>query len=373
MDATLEPDIDLGRLNTTSNLNVTDIYHTYVRIRETIEVYVMPIICIFGLIGNTLAAITFLRKPMRNKSCSLYLAVRSLSDNGFLATLLIIWISGTFRLQLGSILGICQMLVFLTYVCGCISVWLVVFVTAENYIRICHPFVVPRLCTTKTAKIVLCGLTIFTLGLYNFPLWISNPDCSPSSAHYHVTQAFIYTDTLITLIVPVILMVVAMIPIFCSLYRSHSLKRGMTKSLSNSRTQNPITKVTRMLLAVSIIFFLMNLPSHVIRLQILINSFLQGYIDTPAVEAIIQSIALQIYYLSLGINILIYLVFGSQFREVFKQTFFPGCAISSTASNGYANQSVNTQTYMLVPRNVVSAEVKLGSANSTVTVVHADN
>ena len=362
----------LERLNITSPGNGTDIYQTYARIRETIEVYVMPIICIFGLIGNTLAAITFLRKPMRTKSCSLYLAVRSLSDNGFLVTLLIIWTSGTFRLQIGSILGICQILVFLTYVCGCISAWLVVFVTAENYIRICHPFVVPRLCTTKTAKILLCCLSLFTLGLYNFPLWISKPDCSPNSAHYHVTQAFIYTDTLVTLIVPVILMAILMIPIFCSLFRSHSLKRGMTKNSSNSRSQNPITKVTRMLFAVSTIFFLMNLPSHVIRLQILINSFLQGYIDAPAVEAVIQTIALQIYYLSLGINILIYLAFGSQFRKVFKQTFFPGCAISSTASNGNAYQSVNTQTYMLVPRNVVSAEVELGSANNTLTVVHAD-
>ena len=362
------------RLNMTSTGNGTDIYQTYARIRETIETYVMPISCIFGLIGNTLAAITFLRKPMRNKSCSLYLAVRSLSDNGFLATLLIIWTSGTFRLQLGSILGICQMLVFLTYVCGCISVWLVVFVTAENYIRICHPFVVPRLCTTKTAKILLCGLTVFTLALYNFPLWISKADCTPNSAHYHVTQAFIYTDTLITLIVPVILMAVLMIPIFCSLFRSLSWRRGMTNSSSNSRSQNPITKVTRMLLAVSTIFFLMNLPSHVIRLQILINSFLQGYIDTPAVEAIIQTVALQIYYLSLGINILIYLVFGSQFREVFKKTFMPECAISSMSSKGNINQSVvNTQTYVLLPRNVVSAEVKLGSANSTVTVVHAEN
>ena len=195
-----------------------------------------------------------------------------------------------------------------------------------------------------------------------FPLWISKPDCSPSPAHYHVTQAFIYTDTLITLIVPVILMVVAMIPIICRLFRSHSWRRGMTNSSSNPRSQNPITKVTRMLLAVSTTFFLMHLPSHVIRLQILINYFLQGYIDTPAVEAIIQTIALQIYYLSLGINILIYLVFGSQFREVFKQTFFPGCAISSTASNAYIYPS---EQYMLVPRNVVSAEVKLGSANST--------
>ena len=348
MGGTSHPSPSYDLQNTTTPWNNTHELHSDDGVRETIETYGLPAVCILGLIGNTLAAITFLRKPLRNKSCSLYLAVRSISDNGFLATLLVIWSSGTFRLQLGSILGICQLLVFLTYVCGCISVWLVVFVTAENYIRICHPFIVSRVCTTKTAKIVLAVLSVFTLGFYNFPLWISKPDCSPNSAHYKVTQAFIYTDTLITLIVPVILMAVLMAAIISTLIRSHKWRRSRPNN-SSLPTQHPVAKVTKMLLAVSSIFFLMNFPSHVIRLQILINSFLQGYGDTTPLEALIQTITLQIYYLSLGINLVVYLVFGSQFREVFKQTFFPGYKASL---NGSTQKSVNTQTYELLTRKM---------------------
>ena len=330
-----------------------------VEIRTAIQTYVLPSICIFGLICNTLALITFVQKPLRNKSCSLYLAVRSLSDNGFLATLLMIWMSGTFQLKLGSILGICQVIVFFTYVCGCISVWLVVFVTAENYIRICHPFNVPRLCTTKYAKILIGILSIVTLGFYNFPLWISEPDCSPSPVYYEVTQAFIYTDTLLTFIIPVLLVAVLMTSIFCSLLRSYSW-RGKYSIPSAQRVRNPMAKITRMLLAVSVIFFLMNIPSHVIRLQILINSFLQGYTLATPFEGVVQTITYQIYYLSLGINLVVYLVFGSQFREVFKQTFLPRNTTSPTAN---LLKSVNTQS----PKRV-STTIMMDAVNSTCTV-----
>ena len=303
--------------------NITDdsLIHTVVQVRAAIEAYLLPIICAIGLISNTLALVTFLQKPLRNKSCCVYLAGRSVSDNGFLGTLLLIWISGKLQLGLGSILGICQMILFLTYVCGCISVWLVVFVTVENYIRICHPFFVQRLCTTKCAKIIMFVLTLLTLAIYNFPLWISQPDCSPNSARIEITQAFIYADTLITLVIPVILMAGLLVAILCSLFASYHLRRKYSTP-SAQRGSNLLAKVTKMLLAVSVIFLLMNLPSHIIRLQILINSFLPGYQDATYHEGLIQTITYQIYYLSLSINLLVYLAFGEQFREVFKQTFF---------------------------------------------------
>ena len=291
-------------------------------VRTAIEAYLLPTICTIGLISNTLALVTFLQKPLRNKSCCLYLAGRSISDNGFLGTLFLIWISGKLQLGLGSILGICQVILFLTYVCGCISVWLVVCVTAENYIRICHPLLVQRLCTTKCAKVIMFVLTLVTLAIYNFPLWISQPDCSPNGAYIEITQAFIYTDTLITLVIPVILMAGLLASILCSLFGSLGLRRKYTTPTAQQRGPNLLAKVTKMLLAVSVIFLIMNLPSHVIRLQILINSFLPGYQDATYFEGLAQTITYQIYYLSLGINLLVYLAFGEQFREVFKQSFF---------------------------------------------------
>ncbi|KAH9488329.1 hypothetical protein Btru_063805 [Bulinus truncatus] len=63
------------------------------------------------------------------------------------------------------------MIVFVTYVCGFLSVWLVVLVTLENYIRICHPHRVLTLCTAGKARVILLVLCVLAVFCYNFPLW----------------------------------------------------------------------------------------------------------------------------------------------------------------------------------------------------------
>ena len=84
-----------------------------------VEVYCMPLIFSFGLMGNTLSAVTFFRAPFRKTSCSVYLGVLSVSDNGFLLALLLIWISSVFDLRLSQVTGVCQTVVFLTYIWLC--------------------------------------------------------------------------------------------------------------------------------------------------------------------------------------------------------------------------------------------------------------
>ena len=50
-------------------------------------------------------------------------------------------------------IGMFQLVVFSSYVFGFLSVWLVVFITLENYIRICHPFSVARFCTVQKVRL----------------------------------------------------------------------------------------------------------------------------------------------------------------------------------------------------------------------------
>ena len=287
----------------------------FYRVTELIERYCLPFICLFGLVGNSLATITFLQKSLRQTSCSLYLAARSISDNGFLLTLLIMWISGAMEYQLNKIQGICNFLMFLPYVCGCVSVWLVVFVTTETYIRICHPFVVKQWCTTRNAKIAICILFVLVLCLNHFPLWISDVNCSPRPKYAEVMQAFVYIDTVLTLALPSILMTCLIVTIVIRLFQHHEASQNARKSKSHT------TQVTKMLLAASVTFITLNLPSHVIRLRLMIGTFMKGSTSAPDFEAAIQILAQLLYYISLSINLIIYLTFGSNFRKIFKEKF----------------------------------------------------
>lgn len=285
-----------------------------------IENYSIPVLCLLGLCGNSLASLVFLQKSLRNSSSSIFLATKGFSDNGFLSTLLIIWLSRTFQLRIGAISGACQVIIFLSNVCGCISVWLVVFVTLENYIRICRPFIVNRVCKTTTAKLAVIVLCVIAFGIYSYCFWVMQSDtCSPHEEFIHLISAFIYTDTLLTLVVPLVFIIVLMTAILCDLVKSYN-RRSNLHAPTVKRVKNPMAKVTKMLLAVTVTFFCLNLPSHVNRMRIMITSFIaDSEQSTESRAAEIQQITLLISYLSLTINIFVYLLFGSKFRNVFIQ------------------------------------------------------
>ncbi|KAH3814467.1 hypothetical protein DPMN_142968 [Dreissena polymorpha] len=321
-------------------------------VTRCIELYIIPILCIIGVIGNTLSTIIFMNKTLRNSSCSIFLAVRGMSDNGFLTTLLIPWISRTLRLELGSTNGVCQLIVFLTYVCGFISVWMVVFVTAENYIRICRPFIVSRMCTPAKAKLVVAALGLTAVALYNFPFWAMTPSsCESYPILYNVVQGLVYTDTVLTLVFPFVCIALLMTAIVCDLVRSYK-RRNHHRAPNARNNRNPMAKVTKMLFAVTISFFVLNLPSHVSRLRsTLINMKTGGGLSS--LDQAVGQITLLIYYSSLAFNIVLYITFGSRFRCVFIEVFCSRCKyhISCMASNNYEKHNIEQSTSVLLLRN----------------------
>ncbi|XP_045206809.1 galanin receptor type 2-like [Mercenaria mercenaria] len=285
-----------------------------------VEEYAVPIICIFGIIGNTISAFVFLHKVLRGNSSSLFLAARSISDNGFLATLLTIWASSVYGLHLGSVPGLCQALIFFTYFFGCVSVWLVVFVTAENYIRICRPFLVKKMCNTTNAKISMIILLALVLSIYNFPFWTMAEQCTPYRKYYDFIQIMVYIDSVLTLIVPSTIMTGLTSAIVATTIASCKRRSRRMSTCSVTTAESPLTRVTNMLLAVTLTFFILNLPHHAVRFRLMILAFVekQSVAATLPLEITMQSISHLLYYLSLAINVVIYSIFSSKFRTTIK-------------------------------------------------------
>ncbi|XP_060584449.1 FMRFamide receptor-like [Ruditapes philippinarum] len=283
----------------------------------SVEMFAVPVICLLGLTGNTFSIVVFTRKCLRSKSCSVFLAARSFSDNGFLITLLVMWISSVFGLQLSRIDGVCRVIVFLTYVFGCLSVWLMVFVTIENYIRVCKPFMVNKLCNTSTAKYAVILLFVIVICCYNFPLWTMAEQCAPHPNHHNILKIMQYVDSLFTLFVPIAVMSFLVFRIVVSsvvLYERRRRLSSVSSQISNDLTM----KVKTMLLAVILIFIILNLPLHVVRIRLIVISFIKDQIDiTTPIDVIVQSIAQLIYYLSLTVNFIVYYLFGGLFRRTF--------------------------------------------------------
>ena len=115
----------------------------FYRSMKRFGVIYMAVVIILGFIGNSLSCYVFIRSKLkyvysttnafeylnsiffitsRRLSCSSYLIALSLSDNGYLICLSLVWLENL-RLYLFHINGICQIAVYLTTVCSSLSVW----------------------------------------------------------------------------------------------------------------------------------------------------------------------------------------------------------------------------------------------------------
>ncbi|XP_046568660.1 LOW QUALITY PROTEIN: thyrotropin-releasing hormone receptor-like [Haliotis rubra] len=336
---------DSGNASTAVGMNSTHSPSIAIQILYRIHLVAIPATAIVGTIANLLAFFTFISKPLRRTSCSLYLAARSLSDTGFLLSLLATWIGDATTFQLYHEMECVKSFFFLTYFCGFLSVWLVVLITVENYIRICHPFTVARFCTVQKAKCFISGLCIIGVILYHFPLWLSavlefpggKRYCNYLQKYITITRVFTFGDMILTLVIPSIAIILLMVGITYSLITSLKRQKRLKQNSERVKSQrsngkkaggsSPQAKVTKMLFAVSFIFLVLNLPSHAVRLRVLILTY-EGEPQKPNIDQMLQVIFQILYYLSFAVNLGVYLACGDNFRKVFLDKYV-SCVLRS--------------------------------------------
>ena len=126
-----ESDVMNSTLNATLESDDFDLFEMFTRGLYT---YVIPIISIFGILGNILSFRVFVFTSFGYQSSSIYIAVLSVSDTAFLASLLISWLGGgrIGVLYVHSPIW-CQVMIYVTYVCSFLSVWYVVLIMIDRY------------------------------------------------------------------------------------------------------------------------------------------------------------------------------------------------------------------------------------------------
>ncbi|KAG7197920.1 hypothetical protein KM043_016157 [Ampulex compressa] len=90
--------------------------------------------------------------------------------------------------------------------------------------------------------------------------------------------------------------------------------RSSSRNLVSTRSQQSITK---MLLLISTVFILLNLPSYVIRLCVFFFTLARK--DTPALLWCLQQFFMLLYYTNFSINFLLYAMCGITFRRCLEQ------------------------------------------------------
>ncbi|XP_076449107.1 uncharacterized protein LOC143285598 [Babylonia areolata] len=143
------------------------------RARKLLRLYVPPILLVLGTFGNICSFIILRHKAMARQSTHHFLAALAVLDSCVLLV-------GLFRQWLGELTGsdlknqgpwLCKTIVVLGYTCSNVAVWIIVAVTVERYIVVCHPLKASRVCNVARAKRVVVGFVMLFLCINLHFLW----------------------------------------------------------------------------------------------------------------------------------------------------------------------------------------------------------
>jgi len=120
-------------MNETTNATINHEFETFENFTRILYTFGVPIICLFGIVGNILSFRVFVFRSFRNNSSSVYIAALSVSDTGFLLALFLSWLgNGRLPINFGHSPVWCHLMIFVTYACSFLSVWYVVLIMIDR-------------------------------------------------------------------------------------------------------------------------------------------------------------------------------------------------------------------------------------------------
>nr|CDJ92216.1 7TM GPCR domain containing protein [Haemonchus contortus] len=131
----------------------------------------MIVLCLFGVVGNSLSLYIYTRPAFRKRSINILLSALSAADLS--VCVLSIPVFSSSHLQLFLPISERTIAVFMFYaypitvMFQSMSVWLLVSITVDRYLAMCHPFEVGSYCTRSRALMTVLLIVVFSVA-YNF-------------------------------------------------------------------------------------------------------------------------------------------------------------------------------------------------------------
>lgn len=239
---------------------------------------ILLIVCIFGLICNSLVVVVLTHRSMRSSTNSFLLALAIFDTMVLICTSFLICFA-----PLSSVYSqlILPHIVAYVYPLGLIgqtcTIWITVSFTVERYIAVTHPLRASSMCTIKRAR--LTTILVVTISIaYNFSRWfeykiqtqyqenstepvmISNTSLRsyifvPTELEQNHTYETIYFTVLyltVMCITPVLLLATLNTFLILAVRRSRKERRNMGNNNATSKENN----ITVMLVSVVVVFII---------------------------------------------------------------------------------------------------------------------
>ncbi|KAK0409572.1 hypothetical protein QR680_004630 [Steinernema hermaphroditum] len=368
--------------DSTTDVEVFDCFHsnetTFRPIQGLFRVYLMPMTYLFGICANAINIFVFSHPKMRSQLVNWFFFVLSISDLSVLVSSFFVFsmpVIAEYSENYEMVTESPRLLVWfypIAHTSHTTSVYLTILVSVHRYLGVCHPFLIRRISSAKSVKIVLAAAVIFAV-VFNIPRWfeLQNAGCF-SEFYLRMSEVVLPTDFMmnptytiayrnvafivVMFLVPFITLTIVNCRIISTLRNSTKLHRSMTYTKSKSKAlQLSIPKrerfdkrsgsdiscsngtvksgeviacqkanaerkehgVTVMLVAIVTEFLIFNALAFA-------NNILELYSEQSVASdyytALVETSTLMVN-LNGATTIVIYLAFGSKYRSIFLKMF----------------------------------------------------
>lgn len=234
-------------------------------IHWAVKTFTAPVMIVIGSIGNALAFVVLSRKMLKQWSVCFYLSLYAIINTAVLYIGCgLDWVS--YLTQTAHVANqadwICRLWKFFFNVLSYSSIWVVVAMTMDRFVLMWYPRKAHQLCTVFMAKLVAIFIFVGLVVISIHAMWtyaLTAHGCiidSNKDTHAFQTIAWPMASAIMYSYLPVVL--IFTMDIFLVL--------GMVSPTSRADTNPSQNRLTRAVLAVSIIFLLLYLPTVIVNI-----------------------------------------------------------------------------------------------------------
>jgi hypothetical protein len=216
------------------------------------------------------------------------------------------------------------------------SVYVTICVAGERFIAICKPLKAASLCTIKKARLACLSVVVFSCVyrmVYLFPYkteWHYDPCTDTYKPKWGKTPMYFNKYYRLTYILFLHNLLMSWIPIFCLIFFTYRLLAALKQSAaiisasqttSGGRASDNVKATTVRVLAVVVVFIILELPGSLIQIVGIVRSYAEN--GATLIDYYIYNYILSgAYFLGLFnsfVNFYIYCLMGTRFRRSLKK------------------------------------------------------
>lgn len=305
--------------------NVTN-YLEYI-IGNGLEKYLQPCITCVGLVGNTISLLVMRMAHNRQTSCCVYMGALAITDNLFILTMILQWVSSDIVLGRPFTRVECKTMCATFIMSSFSSIFIVLSMTFDRFIAVCYPLHATIWCTARRAKttisIIICTMLLYCIPIGLYSDMIDSKRCAILIVKTTFSIFYSWLGIFLGSALPYTVIIILNVSLIKTIRNRQSLfhnDKQNTDQTEVTGTTNKDMQLTIMLLSVTFTLIILTLPQNVRYILFIIVDPWQS-VKMYATYVLLYNLTNKLYFSNSAINFFLYCISGSKFQKDVRTLF----------------------------------------------------